>query len=152
MKPTYRNTFNKIKHARYLLPLGLVGLLSTGCAQFMAIDQPRPFTPTSLVTGAKRVAIVGELGAPRSSEEHNGHLNDTYKYIDGGAKNSGGSKFCRIVLYTGGDIFTCWLDQIIWMPAEKFGFAGTDHIVTVDYTKPEDGFWHADTIEDKAKK
>ena len=95
---------------------------------------------------------MGELGAPRSSEEHSSHLCETYKYVDGGGKNSGGSKFCRVIVYTAGDIFTLWLDQVIWMPAEKFGFAGTDHVVTVEYNKPEDGFWHAADIQDKTLK
>jgi len=134
------------------LPLILCGLFASGCAEVMAIKQPRPFTPTTLVTGAKRVDIIGELGQPISSEEHTNSLTDAYKYVDGGRKNSGGSKTVRVVLYTGGDLFTCWLDQIVWMPTEKFGFAGTDHAVTVDFTKADDGFWHAAKIEDKPLK
>ena len=141
---------NLLKQTRFLLPVAMAGLLSTGCAQFMAMGQPKPFTPTSLTVGAKRTAIIGELGSPRSTEEHNSQLSETYHYVDGGAKNSGGAKFGRVLVYTAGDIFTAWLDQIIWMPAEKFGFAGTEHVVTVNYTKPDDGFWQAATIDDKA--
>src|ERR1035438_7283342 len=106
----------------------------SGCAQVMAIKQPKPFTPTSAIVGAKRTAIIGELGQPVVSEEHTNSLTDTFKYVDGGSKNSGGSKTVRIILYTGGDLFTVFLDQIIWIPTEKFGFAGTDHVLTVDYT------------------
>lgn len=118
----------------------------------MAIQQPRPFTPHTLTTGTKRVDIIGELGHPITTEEHTNSLTDAYKYVDGGSKNNGSSKTVRIILYTGGDIFTCWLDQVIWMPAEKFGFAGTDHTVTIDFTKNEDGFWCAAKIEDKTGK
>jgi hypothetical protein len=133
------------------LPLILCGLFSTGCAQFMAIRQPHPFTPASLVTGAKRTDIVAELGQPITSEQHASQLTDAYRYVDGGAKNCALSKTSRVLIYTAGDVFTCWLDQIIWMPAEAFGFPGTVHTVTVDYTQLDDGFWHAATIDDKVK-
>jgi hypothetical protein len=143
---------NSKKLIQSAIPLVLCGLFATGCAQMMAIKQPRPFTPSGLVAGAKRVDIIGELGQPVSSEEHTNKLTDAFQYVDGGSKNNAGSKTVRVILYTGGDLFTLWLDQIIWMPTEKFGFAGTDHSVTVDYTKSEDGFWHASSIDDKALK
>jgi len=77
-------------------------------------------------------------------------LTDNYKYVDGGGKNNGGSKTARVILYTAGDLFTIWLDQILTIPLEKFSFAGTDHSVTVDYTKSADGMRHATTIDNKA--
>lgn len=123
-------------------------LLVCSCAQFRAMDQPKPFKPTATTVGAKRVSISGELGAPLNSEESKGQLVDTYKYVDGGSKNSGGAKVGRIVLYTAGDLFTLFLDQLITWPAEIYGFAGTTHIVTVEYEKGEDGFWHAVSISD----
>lgn len=132
-----------------VVPLILYGLFATGCAQFMAIKQPRPFTPCSLVTGAKRVDVVSELGQPITSETHANQLIDAYRYVDGGQKNCAISKTSRVLVYTAGDIFTCWLDQVIWIPAEAFGFPGTVHAVTVDYSKYDDGFWHATTIENK---
>ena len=124
--------------------------LLTGCAQVMAIRQPKPFTPGSLVTGAKRMDITAELGQPITSEEHASHLTDAYRYIDGGKKNNALSKTGRVVVYTAGDLFTVWLDQVIWIPAEAFGFPGTVHAVTVDYAKSDDGYWHAATIENKS--
>jgi len=47
-------------------------------------------------------------------------------------------------------LFTCWLDQIIWMPMEKFGFSGTDHILTVEYTRSGDEPWRATAVNDQA--
>ncbi len=135
-----------------VVPLILYGLFATGCAQVMAIKQPRPFTPSTLITGAKRVDIVAELGQPLTSETHANQLIDAYRYVDGGQKNSGISKTGRVLVYTAGDLFTCWLDQVIWIPAEAFGFPGTVHAVTVDYSKSEDGFWRAATIENKVVK
>jgi hypothetical protein len=140
------------KLVRTMFPLALVGLFGTGCADIMAIKQPSPFTPSTLVTGTKRVDIIGELGQPVTSETHTNGLTDAYKYVDGGSKNNGGSKTVRVILYTGGDLCTLFLAEIIWMPTEIIGFAGTDHAVTVDFTKAEDGFWRAAKIEDKALK
>jgi|GEM_PF-2262393 len=137
---------------RLILPLALGTLLTSGCAQYMAIKQPSPFTPTCLETGTRRIDIVAELGQPITSEPQTNLLTDNYKYVDGGSKNNAGSKTVRVILYTGGDLFTLWLDQIIWIPAEKFGFAGTDHSVTVAYSKATDGLWHATTIENKELK
>ena len=98
------------------------------------------------------MAIIGELGQPINSEVHTNSITDVYKYVDGGAKNSAGSKTTRIVEYVAGDFFTLFLDQIIWMPTEAFGFAGTDHAVTVDYLKGEDDSWQANHIEDQVLK
>lgn len=141
---TKRNQFTK--HS--VLATGMAALILCGCAQFRAIDQPKPFKPTVTAVGAKRVNITGELGAPINSEENNGKLVDTYKYVDGGGKNSGGAKVGRIILYTAGDLFTLFLDQLITWPAEIYGFAGTPHIVTVEYQKGTDGFWHAVSVDD----
>src|ERR1700690_1858103 len=99
----------------------LTAALLTGCAQVMCLKQPKPFTPTTTCVGSRRTAIIGELGQPVSSEDQTNSLSETYKYVDGGGKNNGGSKTIRVILYTGGDLFTLWLDQIIWMPTEKFG-------------------------------
>jgi len=130
--------------------IGSVAML-TGCAQFMAINQPKPFKPTMTVVGAKRVNVSGELGVPITSEEQNGQLHDVYKYVDGGAKNNGGSKTVRVILYTAGDLFTVFLDQVLTWPLETYGFAGTTHMVTVDYVKGDDGFWCVKEIDDKAQ-
>ena len=123
----------------------------TGCAQFMAISQPRPFTP-NLTIGEKRLAVMAELGHPTNTEEYTNSLTDVYRYTDGGAKNSGLSKTTRIILYTGGDIFTLWLDQIIWMPAEAFGFKGTVHAVTIDFARADDQAWHINRVDDQILK
>jgi hypothetical protein len=123
-------------------------MLACGCAQFKAMDQPKPFKPTATVVGAKRVSVAGELGSPIESEESNGRLVDTYKYVDGGGKNSTGSKVTRVVLYTGADVFTLFLAQLITWPTETAGFAGTTHVVTVEFEKGPDGFWRATSVSD----
>lgn len=137
---------------RSAIPLLAISLFASGCAQVMAIRQPRPFTPAALTNNAKRVDVIAELGQPLTSEEHSNLLTDAYAYVDGGSKNNGAAKAGRIVLYTAGDVFTVFLDQIIWMPTEHFGFAGTDHSVMVDYAKSTDGLWHAVSIQNKVVK
>jgi hypothetical protein len=129
--------------------LAVTCLWMTGCAQVMAIQQPKPFKPTSLNQGTKRTDIVAELGQPTTSEERGATLTDVYRYVDGGAKNNGASKTFRVLAYTAGDVFTCWLDQVLWIPIEKFGFAGTDHIVTVDYSRDAEQRWCAKEITDR---
>lgn len=124
-------------------------LACSGCAQFKAMDQPKPFKPTATTVGAKRVNVAGELGSPVNSEESNGHLVETYKYVDGGGKNTTGSKVVRVVLYTAGDLFTIFLDQLITWPAESVAFAGTDHVVTIEYEKGDDGFWRIKSFTDE---
>jgi hypothetical protein len=104
------------------------------------------------VVGAKRIAIVGELGEPVASQPHGTNLVDTFKYVDGGGKNSGGSKTARVVLYSAGDLFTLFIDQVIWIPSEKYGFAGTDHLVIVDYAKSDDDLWHATKVDNQVIK
>jgi hypothetical protein len=135
-----------------LFMLAAVCLLTNGCAQVWACKQAPPFKPTCLSAGTKRIDVVAELGKPIASEERTNILVESYHYVDGGSKNNGASKTVRVILYTAGDLFTLWLDQIIWMPTEKFGFAGTDHSVTIDYDKNQNGTWCIKTFDDRIVK
>jgi hypothetical protein len=87
-----------------------------------------------------------------STEDHGTKAVELYKYTDGGDKNNGFAKTGRILLYTGGDLFTCWLDQVVWMPMEKFGFEGVDHMVTVDFNKSLEGEWRVSKVDDRELK
>ena len=115
---------------------GSLALLGTsGCAQYIAYKQPSPMDRSVLASGADRSRIAGTLGAPVSKEDNgDGTITETYKYDDGGAKNSAASKTARIVFYTAGDLFTVFLDQIIWMPLE-LAFRGTPYTADVTYEK-----------------
>jgi hypothetical protein len=113
--------------------------MASGCAQVMAIRQPSPIDRNLLAVGADRTVVIGVFGAPVSAEDQteSGRV-EIYKYVDGGTKNSWWSKTGRIVLYTAGDVFTAWLDQIIWMPLE-LAFRGTEYAATVGYGRDRDG-------------
>jgi len=131
-----------------LCSLCVLVLAGAGCAQYTALNQPKRFKPTAAVVGADRGDVTAELGAPVVSTERNTNLTETYRYVDGGSKNSAGLKIGRSVLYTGGDLFTLWLDQLVTWPLEKYGFAGTSHVVTVNYAKAADGFWRVTDVCD----
>jgi hypothetical protein len=128
--------------------LAMGALILSGCAQYTAINQPKPFKPAASVVGAERSTVICELGQPVVSTERNDRLRDTYKYIDGGSGNGGASKTLRVILYTGGDLFTLWLDQLLTWPFETYTFGGTEHVVTVDYVKGSDSFWWAKEVRD----
>lgn len=121
----------------------------SGCAQVMVMRQPSPYTPTTLTAGSSRNMLVAELGPPISSETYSSGRQEVFKYTDGGGKNHGAVKFIRLAGYTVGDLFTLWLDQVIWMPLEKYAFSGKDHVVTVQYNQPNDGPLRVKSVDDK---
>ena len=127
---------------------GLLALVGTsGCAQYIAYNQPSPLDRSVLANGADRSHVEGTLGMPVAKEKNDdGTITETYKYTDGGAKNNAASKTGRILLYTAGDLFTLWLDQIIWMPLE-LAFRGTPYTADVTYEKV-DRQWVATSLKE----
>jgi hypothetical protein len=122
--------------------------LLSGCAQYAVTQHPSPFKPTASVTGANRIVVTGELGKPVTSQEIDGRLIESYRYVDGGTENNGGMKTFRFVLYCAGDLVTLFLDQCLTWPAEIYSFPGTPHVVIAEYDKGNDGFWYVSKISD----
>jgi len=158
MKPAFSDTnesmrggWNGVRRMALLLTGLLASQLLTGCAQFMAFNQPSPMKP-GLAVGEKRLTVMAQLGRPLTTEQHGSMLTDVYRYTDGGTKNNALSKTARILVYTGGDLFTVWLDQVIWMPLEAFGFKGTIHAVTIDFSKAVDESWEINHVDDRITK
>lgn len=133
------------------LIVGLGALAVSGCAQYTAMNQPKPFKPTDTVVGADRATVTCELGAPLYSAERTNRLTETYKYYAGSSWNNSAGKTTRVVVYTAGDLFTVFLDQLLTWPFEAYTFAGTEHIVTVQYVKGADGFWRVQDVHDVNK-
>jgi hypothetical protein len=132
------------KSLRLLAPLALI-VFQLACAQFMAVRQPGPVDRAILQPDVERSTLVGVLGAPSATSEgvEGETVRDTYHYTDGGNVNRFGGKAARILLYTAGDVFTLFLTQLIWMPAELV-LDGTDYSATVDYQRrPRDQQWVA---------
>jgi len=120
----------------------------SGCAQFMAFDQPGPLGCRSdvLLTGVEQSSVIGCLGRPmatdkRTDDQNNEVMNEIYVYEDGRGKNAGWSKAGRVVIYTAGDVFTLFLTQLLWMPAEKLMLKSSKYQASVDYQRGHDGKW-----------
>ena len=140
------------KLVRVLLLAILVGGFGSGCAQYSVMRQPRPFSPTCLKPGAKRVDVIAELGQPFNTQAQGNRLTDNFKYVDGGSKNNGFCKTGRVVLYSTGDIFTCFFDQLALMPFEDFVISGTNHLIVIEYSKSNYDDWRIITIADTISK
>ena len=131
-----------------LLAAIVVLAFGSGCAQVMAYRQPAPIDRDLLNAGANRGSVIGLLGSPVLSEESDENLSDTYSYTDGGKVNATGWKAVRILLYTAGDVFTLFLDQVLWMPAELL-MNGTKYTATVDYERDGTNGWHAERMVER---
>jgi hypothetical protein len=135
---------------RLRIAIGALAMLATsGCAQYIAYSQPAPIDRDALAIGVDRSRVAGLLGAPIQQEVNSdGTETDVYKYKDGGKKNHAVSKTGRILVYTAGDFFTLFLDQVISMPLE-LAFRGTDY--TADVTYEKEGYdWRAISIKEIA--
>jgi len=126
-------------------------LMTTGCAQVMCLGHPGPKNPV-IAAGESKTKVTADLGQPVSTDATDTHCTVIYKYQDGGEANNGGWKTLRVVGYTVGDIFTCWLDQIIWMPMEALAFAPDNHTVTATFVKDADGNWVVENVDNHKEK
>jgi hypothetical protein len=131
-----------------LLAAIVVLAFGSGCAQVMAYRQPAPIDRDLLIAGADRGSVIGALGPPVVTEESGENLSDTYSYTDGGKVNATGWKAVRILLYTAGDVFTLFLDQVLWMPAELL-MNGTKYTATVDYERNGSRRWIAQQMVER---
>jgi len=120
----------------------VVLVFESGCAQVMAYKQPAPIDRDLLIEGADRGAVIGALGSPVVTDEIDESRSDTYSYTAGGMLNSTAGKSIRILLYTAGDVFTLFLSQVLWIPAELL-LDGTKYTATVDYKKNGSRRWSA---------
>ena len=75
-------------------------MLCAGCAQVMCMNNPAPFTPTTLRAGNNRSVVLSELGQPAGTDQRTSKLTETYTYVDGGDGNMWGWKTFRIIAYT----------------------------------------------------
>jgi len=130
-----------------LAALVLVLVAGVGCAQYMAIKAPGPIDRDVLQPGAERTRVAATFGAPIvTNEAAPGKVIDTYNYSDGGKRNTTLPKAGRVILYTAGDVFTLFLDQVLWMPAELL-MDGTDYSANVEYQqRSSDRQWIATRI------
>ncbi len=105
--------------------------LTTGCAVYMAANQPGNKNFDLLKPGMPRDAIISEFGAPISTEEKDGEKTDVYKFVQGYPQ---GEKAFRAVGHGTMDVLTLGLWEVIGTPAEGI-MHGKDVALKVLYDK-----------------
>ncbi len=114
----------------------LIGLLLitsmpclSGCAVYMAANQPMKKDLNLLKSGVPRDAVLSELGAPISTEEVAGRKVDIFKFTDG---YSQGNKTVRAVGHGAMDVLTLGLWEVVGTPTEAIA-NGREVAVKVTY-------------------
>lgn len=99
-----------------LLLLASVVLYSmSGCAVYMATNQPRKRNLVVLKPGTERDLVVAELGAPVTSEVTADGKKEIYTFIQGYGKLA---KASRALFHGTADLFTIGLWEVIGTPVE----------------------------------
>ena len=106
---------------------------NSGCAVYMAANQPAKKDVSVLKAGSPRTTVIAELGAPVHTSERAGLKVDVYNFVQG---YTGVERGARAVLHGAADVFTLGLWEVIGTPIE--GAAnGTKVSVEVSYDKEE---------------
>ena len=88
---------------------------TSGCAVYMAANQPSQKDLSVLKAGTPRAAVIAELGAPVHSGDRNGLKVDVYNFVQG---YSGVEKGARAVLHGAADVVTLGIWEIVGTPIE----------------------------------
>ncbi len=118
------------KYILFVLIIIATPVLS-GCAVYMAANQPMKKDTNLLQTGMPRDLLLAEFGSPVSTEEVRGKKVDIFKYVDG---YSDGNKAFRAVGHGAMDVLTLGLWEVVGTPTEAT-LNGTDVAVKVTYDK-----------------
>ena len=108
-------------------------LVSSGCAVFMAANQPGNKNFELLKPGMPREAIISEFGAPITSDVKDGEKTDIYKFVQGYPQ---GEKAFRAVGHGAMDVLTLGLWEVVGTPAEGI-MHGKDVALKVLYDKDD---------------
>ncbi len=106
-----------------------VCLFSSGCAVYMAANQPSNKNFNLLKVGVPRDTIIGEFGAPVNTEEKDGEKTDIYRFVQG---YPAGEKAFRAVGHGVADVFTLGLWEVVGTPTEAT-LNGKDVALKIDY-------------------
>lgn len=101
----------------YIAIISLVMLLGTsGCAVYMATNQPRQLNLAVLKPGTERDLVIAELGAPVTSEALPEGKKEIYTFIQGYSKLA---KASRALFHGAADVFTIGLWEAVGTPLES---------------------------------
>jgi len=107
--------------------------LLIGCSVVMATRQPGRKNLAVLKPGTERDVVVGELGAPVSTERLDGGRKDIYTFVQG---YSAGVKTSRMIFHGVADVFSFGLWEAVGTPVEAI-FDGKKITVQVVYDQNE---------------
>jgi hypothetical protein len=115
-----------------LLATGFASSIS-GCAVYMAANQPEKKDVGVLKPGTPRNALIAEFGAPVQTSTKDGNKSDIFTFTQG---YSGLERGGRAVLHGAADVFTLGLWEVIGTPIE--GYAnGTKISIEVLYDRDD---------------
>ena len=116
---------------RWAVMMLSVCVFFSGCAVYMAANQPGNKNMDLLKAGMPRDSIMAEFGAPVNTETKDGEKTDIYRFRQG---YSQGEKAFRSVGHGVADVFTLGLWEVIGTPAEAT-FNGKDMAVKIIYDR-----------------
>ncbi len=108
-------------------------LLSSGCAVFMAANQPDKKNVDLFTVGTQRSMLIAEYGAPTESENRDGKDYDTFRFVQG---YSTGTKVGRAVFHGVADVLTIGLWEVVGTPTEAI-FDGDHMAYEVSYDEED---------------
>lgn len=90
-------------------------MLLSGCAVYMATNQPPMRNLAVLTPGTERDLVIAELGAPVTSEKSETGTKDIYTFVQGYSKLT---KAGRALFHGTADLFTMGLWEAVGTPIE----------------------------------
>lgn len=119
---------------KIFIPVCLVALVvvSSGCASWVALNQPAPTDDELIAVGMHRAEVETLLRTGGSAyDEPNGHTRVRYQYSDGVHQ---GSK-ARIIVYLAADFFTLFLSELVFWPIELAVEQSAERTGEADYNE-----------------
>ncbi len=104
----------KMRNLAFAIMLSALPAFS-GCAVYMAANQPDKRDVSVLQEGTYRGKVLAELGQPVSTETRDGQRVDVFNFVQG---YSDGAKVGRAALHAAADVFTLGLWEVVGTPIE----------------------------------
>lgn len=123
-----------IKFMCLLSVLVWISATETGCAVYMAAQQPGKKNLAVLKKGQPRSVVVAELGAPIERRKMGGKTVELYTFKQG---YSAAAKMGRAALHGAMDVLTLGLWEVVGTPTEMYA-NGDEMAVEVTYDEKEE--------------
>ena len=110
-----------------------VSFINSGCAVYMATQQPNKKDVSLFRTGTPRGLILAEFGLPQYEEKKDGKRMEIYKFNKGYGK---GAKVGRAFAHGVADVFTFGLWEVVGTPTEVV-FDGKEMAYQIHYNEDD---------------